>query len=60
MSLEAVWVIDGKPGGKPFEVEQGQEVSYSPPKACQLQLYVRGSKRGYQTETRQSNAISIE
>ena len=56
MSLEAMWVVNGKQSGKPFEVEHGQVVSYSPSKGCQLQLYVTGKKRGYQTETRQSNA----
>ena len=58
--LEAVWVIDGKQIGKPFKVEQGQVVSYSSSQTGQLQLYVTGSKHGYQTETRQSNAVDID
>lgn len=59
VSLDAIWVVNGKPMGESIAVEQGQELSYSPSKACQLQLYVTGTKRGYKTETRKSNVISV-
>lgn len=57
VSLEALWMINGTAKGAPFGVDQGQTLSYSLPQGSTLQLYIEGSKRGYQTETRQSNVI---
>ena len=60
--LEAQWVVDGKPNGKPCKVVQGSHATYkvqswSRPRS--LQLSVTGRKRGYVDETRTSNSVSL-
>ncbi|KAF2493678.1 hypothetical protein BU16DRAFT_528907 [Lophium mytilinum] len=57
VKLEAQWIVDGRPKGKPFWVEQGCDVSYEGGKCRELQIEVTGSKRGYKTETRKSNVV---
>jgi hypothetical protein len=60
VALEALWVIGGKPAGPPFGVKQGQTLSYSLSDGSSLLLNVTGKKRGYETETRQSNTVSAQ
>ncbi|KAI7162438.1 hypothetical protein KC349_g2053 [Hortaea werneckii] len=61
--LEAVWLLNGKPGCAPFTVEQGDVVKYSGEGGWkghgELQLAVTGRKRGYETETRKSEVVRI-
>lgn len=59
VSLSAYWMLNGEQIGQTFAVQQGQNVSYTPSESGQLQLFVEGSKRNYQTETRESNAVSV-
>jgi hypothetical protein len=59
MKLEAQWVVDGQPVCEKFAVEQGEKVKYTAQKAGELQLLVTGSKRNYDTETRESNCIDV-
>ncbi|KAK5047229.1 hypothetical protein LTR84_006751 [Exophiala bonariae] len=60
--LEAQWVINGKPACEPFEVSQGQNLTYTPEathKHSYVQLWVTGRKMGYLEETRQSIGILL-
>lgn len=59
VSLEASWVLNGQATNQTFAVRQGQNVTYSLSGSGQLQLFVTGSKRNYQTETRESNTVSV-
>ena len=62
VSLEAYWVVNGNPSCKPFEVVQGELLTYMPETSSKrsfLQLWVTGRKRGYVEETRQSNGIAV-
>ena len=61
--LEAQWVINGKPVCEPFDVAQGQTLTYTPDathKHSYLQLWVTGRKIGYLEETRQSNGVVLK
>ncbi|KAK7901106.1 hypothetical protein LTR67_003393 [Exophiala xenobiotica] len=63
VSLEAWWTVNGKPSCEPFEVAQGELLTYKPKtrsKWSSLQLWVTGRKSGYVEETRQSNSIVIK
>jgi hypothetical protein len=55
--LEAQWIVDGKPSGESFGVQEGQQVVYYGGGAHSLQLSVTGGKRGYTQETRESNIV---
>jgi enterochelin esterase-like enzyme len=57
--LEAQWVVDGKPCGGAFEVEQGSQVTFSGGEVGTLQIWVTGEKRGYVKETRKSNVVNL-
>ncbi|KAJ9609419.1 hypothetical protein H2200_005746 [Cladophialophora chaetospira] len=62
VSLEAQWLISGKPVGEVFEVAQGDSLSYAPTTATKrssIQLQVTGRKLGYVDETRKSNGIQL-
>lgn len=62
VTLEAQWLINGKPAGEAFEVAQGQVLTYTPTtvnKRSFLQLAVTGRKSGYVDETRQSNSVPV-
>ena len=62
VSLEAQWVVNGKPSGEPFEVSQGKVLKYAPrttSKRSFLQLWVTGRKSGYVDETRKSNGVAV-
>ena len=58
VKLDAQWVVDEKPAGSPFGVRQDQTLSYKVPDGSSLRLDVTGTKRGYETETRQSNTVN--
>lgn len=57
VALEAQWVVNGKPYGKPFKAKQGTNVKFHGGKAKSLQILVTGTKRGYKKETRKSNTV---
>ena len=57
--LEAQWIVDGKPFGRPFKVEQGSKPKFSGRKGCKLQILVTGQKTGYIKETRKSNIVKV-
>jgi hypothetical protein len=57
VELEAHWVIDGKPIEKSFGVYQNQTLFYNLHDGSSLRLDVAGTKRGYETEIRQSNTV---
>ena len=62
VSLEAQWMVNGKPDGESVTVAQGEMQTYTPTmssKRSYLQLSVTGRKRGYVEETRQSNGVAI-
>ena len=63
VELEAVWLVNGRPRGRGFGVVQGQIVAYQgrklPWARDTLQLAVTGRKRGYTTETRESEAMYL-
>lgn len=60
MSLSAVWVVNGKPSGQPFDVKRGQTLSFKVPiRARTLKLTVTGRKRGYETEKRESEVVRV-
>ncbi|KAF1845014.1 uncharacterized protein K460DRAFT_365928 [Cucurbitaria berberidis CBS 394.84] len=60
MKLEAQWALNGKPTGKAFKVKPGKTAHYKAEKKGRLELWVTGSKRNYDTETRRSNAVTVE
>jgi enterochelin esterase-like enzyme len=63
VTLEAVWLINGKPSDAPCSVAQGQNLTYSPAASSKnsfLQLSVTGRKYNYVDETRVSNKIAIK
>ncbi|KAF2019240.1 hypothetical protein BU24DRAFT_418827 [Aaosphaeria arxii CBS 175.79] len=58
--LQAQWIVNGKPFGYTFSVDQECGVAFSGAKSgCSLQISVTGTKRGYVTETRVSNIVTI-
>jgi hypothetical protein len=57
MSLKAQWLVNGKPCGKAFKVQQGKKTKYTGGKKGKLQLKVTGVKRDYVDETRKSNIV---
>lgn len=60
MSLKAVWVVNGKKSGEAFDAHRGRSVSFRvPARAKTVKLAVTGSKRGYKTETRESEVIHV-
>ncbi|KAF4556815.1 Hypothetical protein D9617_1g086970 [Elsinoe fawcettii] len=60
VKLEAQWVVDRRPAGRSFDVKAGQKVEFRPDRDVRdLQIRVTGTKRGYRTETRQSNSLRI-
>uniref|UniRef100_A0A8H7THZ5 Alpha/beta-hydrolase n=1 Tax=Bionectria ochroleuca TaxID=29856 RepID=A0A8H7THZ5_BIOOC len=60
--LEAQWVVDGKPKCGRFKVTPGSELKHKTKagKSRKVELWVTGSKRGYETETRRSNSVTLE
>ncbi|KAK0946484.1 hypothetical protein LTR29_001952 [Friedmanniomyces endolithicus] len=56
MKLQAQWIFNGRPVGKPFAVKQGDNVTLD--KIWKVQLAVTGRKRGYVDETRYSNTVA--
>lgn len=58
VTLMAQWIVNGKPSGKAFAVKQNGTVTFTPPNST-VQLYITGSKRYYETETRHSNSIVV-
>ncbi|CAJ2502986.1 Uu.00g103800.m01.CDS01 [Anthostomella pinea] len=59
LALEAQWLVDGRPSGKPFKVQQGTSLDYMPCRKRPVELEVTGRKRGYVDETRKSNAVRL-
>jgi enterochelin esterase-like enzyme len=58
MSLEAQWIVNGRPCGKPFGVQQGSKIKYKGGRTGKLQIAVTGTKPGYVKETRKSNKVT--
>ncbi|KAJ4371155.1 hypothetical protein N0V83_004371 [Neocucurbitaria cava] len=58
--LKAQWVVDGRPICEKFKVKACDTVKYKAEKKGKLQLLVTGSKRNYKTETRYSNAVTVQ
>lgn len=60
VTLEAQWKVGGEPCGKSFGVRQGDEICYEPRSHSvgRLQLQVTGRKRGYTTESRNSDILT--
>lgn len=56
--LSALWEVDGKLVGEAVVSDKEQSLSYTLPEGSSLKLLVTGTKRGYETETRQSETIS--
>lgn len=63
VTLEAAWLLNGKPTSAPFDVAQGATLAYTPdaaaPKRSYLQLAVTGRKSGYLDETRLSDSVAL-
>ncbi|KAI8625137.1 Alpha/Beta hydrolase protein [Xylariaceae sp. FL1651] len=62
VKLQAQWVVNGKPSGASFAVEQGDLVRYTSTtkgKKVDVKLRVTGTKRNYDDETRESNIITV-
>ena len=63
VTLEAVWLLNGKPTGEPFEVAQGESLAYTPDASASkrsfLRLAVTGVKSGYVDETRLSESVAL-
>ncbi|KAM5343809.1 hypothetical protein ACJ41O_012346 [Fusarium nematophilum] len=62
VTLEAWWVVNGKPEGKSFKVKQGEVVKRTTKRSSKrisLQLLVVGRKRGYSEEKRYSNKVTV-
>lgn len=57
VQLTAQWLVDGKPATGLFRVNAGEKLSYRLPDGSSLRLNVTGKKRGYETETRQSQTV---
>ena len=59
VKLRAQWVVDDEADCEEFEVMQGEAVKYKVGKKGALQLWVKGEKRNYVTETRKSVAVNV-
>ncbi|KAL5113339.1 hypothetical protein ACEQ8H_008785 [Pleosporales sp. CAS-2024a] len=59
VQLQAQWVLDGTPVCPAFPVKQGVDVMYTLRTHGALELWVTGSKRGYETETRASACVDV-
>jgi hypothetical protein len=62
VTLQAQWVVNGRPSGASFTVKQGDVIKYTPTtkdRKFELKLRVKGTKRNYEDETRESNDIVV-
>ncbi|KAK8048010.1 hypothetical protein PG996_016074 [Apiospora saccharicola] len=71
VQLEAQWIVDGKANGAPFAVKQGDVVRYSVGSSSaqakkkkrgevsQVSLRVKGTKRNYEDDVRESAGIMV-
>ncbi|KAK5637333.1 hypothetical protein RRF57_013045 [Xylaria bambusicola] len=60
--LKAQWIVNGHPSGAVFMIKQGEKVKYTSSTKkgkYQLKLRVKGTKRNYEDETRESNAVLV-
>ncbi|KEF58865.1 uncharacterized protein A1O9_03708 [Exophiala aquamarina CBS 119918] len=64
VTLEAAWLLNGKPTSEPFDVAQSANLTYTldaaAPKRSYLQLAVTGRKSGYLDETRLSDSVALK
>ncbi|KAI1346816.1 Alpha/Beta hydrolase protein [Xylaria sp. FL0043] len=62
VTLQAQWVVNGRPSGASFTVKQDEKVTYAPAAKrgrYELKLRVTGTKRNYKDETRESNSVLV-
>lgn len=71
VKLEAQWIVDGEASGEPFAVKQGDVVRYPPGgnssaqqakkmgEVSKVSLRVKGTKRNYEDETRESGVVTV-